>query len=268
MTNDTTIKHILFFGASRGCGLEAAVFLLQDPVNYLTLFLRNPEGLDERLKGNDRVKTVSGDCFDIESVRTAFQSIGAPVDTVIFSIGSRNLDFKQNPFRPPIVPAKITERCISNIIPLLREQSEQTGVHARLVAVSSSGLGPIGHRELPLVMRPMYSWMLHHPHADKIKLEGTVFHAAGLPHIDPEVEKDLQQDGLTHIASADEWRLREFILVRPAFLTNGDLTEKYRVDEHLVSYTVSRLDIGHFIATQCVGAEKTKWVNKAVTIGN
>ncbi|KAJ3181717.1 hypothetical protein HDU87_000735 [Geranomyces variabilis] len=262
---------VLLFGASRGCGLEAAVQLVERGY-ACTVFLRDPNALDARLKAADPalVSVIKGDAFKADDVRAAFESIQGGPDIVVTSIGGRPA-FGQNVFSPPLVPEKICERASQILLPALQKSTiEQRGGKAiRLIVVSSSGLGKVGHQELPMAMKPMYGWMLKHPHADKEQLELAVYHAAGLKHPDPSIEAHASAaiSPAAEGANTATATLQEFIMVRPAFLTDGPRTEgKYKADPHLVSWTVSRADIGQFIAKECVDKD-SKWLNQAVTVG-
>ncbi|TPX69380.1 hypothetical protein SpCBS45565_g02412 [Spizellomyces sp. 'palustris'] len=259
----------LLFGASRGCGLEAAFELLTSG-HDVTLFLRNVNVIESHprvqslpVDQRSRLHTVKGDAFVKEDVEGAFDSIGSDLGTVLFSIGGK--PSFANPLAPKLEPAEVCERGIGVVLPVLKAYGEEYGVQPRLVVVSSSGLGTVGHAELPLIMKPMYSWLLKEPHADKEKLEAHVYHAAGLTHPDATIDQSTQTSLHTQSLPQPGW-LKEFVIVRPAFLTDGPCTQNYRADEHLKTYTISRADIGHFIGKACVG-EGCTWVNKAVTVG-
>jgi hypothetical protein len=62
-----------------------------------------------------------------------------------------------------------------------------------------------------------------------------------------------------------DW-LPDLVVVRPALLTDGAETAMYRAAERLSCYSISRRDVGHFIATQALGQEDA-WRGKAVVVG-
>ncbi|KAJ3148947.1 hypothetical protein HDU86_007305 [Geranomyces michiganensis] len=260
--------HVLLFGASRGCGLEAAVQLVERG-HAVTLFLRNPNSLDARLKNADPalVSVVKGDALNADNVRAAFESIPGGPDIVVTSIGARP-SFQNFSFRLDV--ERICERASAILLPALQRSTveQRGGQPIRLIVVSSSGLGKIGHQELPFALKPMYSWFLHSPHADKEQLELAVYHAAGLSHPDASIEAHAHSAAAAaEGAKPSTPTLQEFVMVRPALLTDGPRTEgKYKADPHLVAWTVSRADIGQFIASECI-AKDSKWVNQAVTVG-
>ncbi|KAI8922129.1 hypothetical protein DFJ77DRAFT_445428 [Powellomyces hirtus] len=251
---------VLLFGASRGCGLESAVQLVEAG-HSVTLFLRDPSKLDARLSSDKinsgLVATVKGDAFNAEDVRAAFKSVDGGPDMVVTSIGGTPV---MSGLSLRLEPPKICERAVDILLPIMKESVQKRGKPIRLTVLSSSGLGKIGHQELPLPMKPLYSWVLKEPHADKEQLELKVYHAAGLKHPDASIEANTKSE-----PTAEPW-LSEFILVRPALLTDGARKGIYRADEHLKAWTISRADVGHFVATECI-KPATQWLNKPVTIG-
>ena len=47
--------------------------------------------------------------------------------------------------------------------------------------VSSTGLTKASHENLPFLFKPLYSWLLQMPGADKLGLERILHHVAGKP---------------------------------------------------------------------------------------
>ncbi|KAJ2781788.1 hypothetical protein H4R18_002649 [Coemansia javaensis] len=120
--------------------------------------------------------------------------------------------------------------------PLLLEairESRDRGSWPRIVMVSSTGVDSM--RDVPLVLRPLYALLLRTPHRHKAAAEAAI-RASGVP----------------------------YTLVRPALLTHGPRTAKYRAGPDVAGYTVSRSDVAHFVLEQCVEADK--WPNGAVAI--
>lgn len=123
--------------------------------------------------------------------------------------------------------------------------------------ISSNGLGDQGHADLPLTLKPLYGWLLKEPHEDKVEMEKEVHAAAGIQHV------DFNPDG------NNEGRLGNVVIVRPALLTDGVAKGEegaVRAGERLEKcWTVSRKDVGWFVAGECLTGDK--WKNKGVTIG-
>ena len=109
---------------------------------------------------------------------------------------------------------------------------ERNGVR-RLIVVSAFGVGD-SHREAPLVPRIMYRLLLGDIFADK-----------------KAAEEDLKR-------SSVDW-----IVAYPVMLTDGPLTARYRVGEHLELSgmpKVSRADVAHFVLSQLEGRDYVRKV--------
>jgi hypothetical protein len=149
------------------------------------------------------------------------------------------------------------------------------GAQPRIIAVSSSGLGEAGNKALPLVHRIAYPLLIDAPHRDKLGLEVVLSRASG--HLDDwmSLSQPIAPDVLSagwdravNLPGAGE--LPNAVLVRPAWLTDGPATEKYRVVDgqgDRKCKTVSRNDVAHFIAEQVVPRWE-QWKGKAVTLAN
>jgi putative NADH-flavin reductase len=112
---------------------------------------------------------------------------------------------------------------------------EQAGVR-RLILMSAFGVGA-SSRDAPLIPRLFFRTLLREVFADKLAAEGLVRN------------------------SSLEWTL-----VYPVMLTNGPLTEKYRVGERLQLHgmsKISRADVAHFILEE---AERSAFVRKTAVI--
>jgi len=101
-----------------------------------------------------------------------------------------------------------------------------------IIGLSSTGILST-HDLLPFLLKPLYRWLLHKPHADKIAMENAI--ASYIPN--------------------------KWILIRGALYTDGKRTEKYRVGETEVGYTISRRDVADFIEKECIEG-KGKWLGK------
>lgn len=72
------------------------------------------------------------------------------------------------------VPNLVTQ-CFLNVVYIIPPHTSP-----RIVAISSSGLTKRGHKvALPLLLKPMYLWLLAVPHKDKIGMERAIAHSAG-----------------------------------------------------------------------------------------
>jgi putative NADH-flavin reductase len=127
----------------------------------------------------------------------------------------------------------LIERCMQIIVPAM----EQAGVR-RLILLSAFGVGA-SSRAAPLIPRIFFRTLLREVFADKLAAEELVR------------------------KSALEWTF-----VYPVMLTNGPLTESYRVGERLKlrgMSKVSRADVAHFILEE---AEKGAFVRKVAVVSD
>lgn len=171
----------------------------------------------------------------------------------------------------------------------------------RLISVSSMGLGQKGHQELPFMLKWFYGSFLKIPHDDKLEMERLIIGASGKGNEYIGLEKDENEQGwledfiseyhlmnscLNNLDLSVCWirlnRALAFLkklmlirtlslslsVVRPSLLTDGKETTSYRASERVPSaYTISRADVGHFIANKCLpGLEEFK--NRAVVVSN
>ena len=60
----------------------------------------------------------------------------------------------------------VTVKAIMTLLPVLKFQTEKLNRSVRLIIVSSMGLGK-SHQDLPLLLKPVYGWLLHNPHQNK-----------------------------------------------------------------------------------------------------
>lgn len=169
--------------------------------------------------------------------------------------------------------------CTRSMLNLIRtvpaEQMKPTP--PRLIVVTSNGLDRTGHAALPLVYKPMYSFLLKGPHADKIGLERVTEHASGRVWLVDAEQVGEQILPVGWAAGAGErGRFQDVLVVRPALLTDGPCRadaakevgkQAYRAEELVLkkAYNVSRRDVAHFIAEQAL-KDWDRWNGKCVCI--
>ncbi|KAJ7680597.1 hypothetical protein DFH06DRAFT_973813 [Mycena polygramma] len=249
--------NILAFGASQNIGYYAAVRLLEQGVT-ITFLLRRPTVFDndatiQKYLKNGNVRIVAGDATKEADTRRAWIEAGAvDVCTGGYPNFSVTKGFVLNPH-------DLVSCCMLNV---LCTMPTNTAPQPKFVIISSSGLTPVGHAALPIMLRPVYA-MIDGPHKDKICMERVVSHCAGwgwddktdgVPVTDILPAGWAQRDGLPALGS-----LKHVLVIRPALLTDGkcvadELAAKgkskqpYRVSEkELGAYTISRKDISHFM---------------------
>ncbi|KAJ2348628.1 hypothetical protein GGF43_004536, partial [Coemansia sp. RSA 2618] len=117
----------------------------------------------------------------------------------------------------------VEETGIVSIIEIVKETRASS--LPRLIMVSSAGVGT--NDDVPWVLRPVVSTLLRTPHRHKSVAEAAI-KESGIP----------------------------YTIVRPAWLTNGELTKEYRAGVGNRGYTISRKDVAHFVLEQCVLEDK------------
>lgn len=105
----------------------------------------------------------------------------------------------------------------------------------RVVTVTSMGVGD-SYPHLSFLTKQFVDWVINAPIQDKNKQEAMITS-----------------------------ELKNWVLVRPGGLNNGEATGKINAGFDIGSGTISRADVAQFILNECL-AEDTKWLNKAVTI--
>lgn len=176
-----------------------------------------------------------------------------------------------------INPPNITTKAILNVLCEMPDSMPRP----KIIAVTS--IGVTKDSPIPLVYKPLYAYLLRGPHADKLGLERALAHASGRTWNDKEPRED--------ITTVDEvkWQDRaglppsgslEVLVIRPPMFvefkqkgapppaaatsqpssgegepeTEKQEEMKYRVGGPELSgtYTISREELGHFIAENAV----------------
>lgn len=169
------------------------------------------------------------------------------------------------------------------IIPQRPLQHAATRARTKVHLRQSTGLTKASHENLPILFKPLYSWLLQIPHADKLGLERILHHVAGKPWADPEPEPEIMNGGA---GGGVEWKsrsglpaagsMKNWIVVRPALLTDGKCEadkegkkeKAYKIVEGdgYKGYIVSRADIAHFIVEEAI-LHWDQWMGKILAVG-
>jgi hypothetical protein len=157
--------------------------------------------------------------------------------------------------------------CTSAMRVLSKVVAEAQPNAPKILIVSSTGLTPQSKRVMPLLLRPLYGWILHHAHADKRGLESILFHAMGKEYEQGQTpgEPILKPDWKSELP-AEGWA-KHAVVIRSAWLTDGEERGVYRatVGDRYAWY-VSRRDVGHFIAEELT-PNWEKYDGNIVTVG-
>ncbi|EJU01196.1 hypothetical protein DACRYDRAFT_116982 [Dacryopinax primogenitus] len=258
-------QNVLFIGASRGCGFYAALPVLKAG-RRATFLLRNPDTLTSNPEfqaltpeQQQNAILVKGDAYVRDDIVRAVDRAGEGMDTVVFSLGVRPSAWPKITWSRGIIldPSQPCARAIAILLSVLQDLN-RPGL--RLVIISTMGLGE-KYKELPFLLRGLfYGWLLKDAHIDKEALEYLSLRSSKYPtpaHTPPEVAIPSSAASLR-----SDW-LDELVIVRPALYTDGnEVPEKVRAAPVVKgSYTISRKDVGGFIARECLKGEN-KWIGE------
>ncbi|TGZ78601.1 hypothetical protein EX30DRAFT_309848, partial [Ascodesmis nigricans] len=197
-----------------------------------------------------------GSITDFFAVQSTLQNC----NTIILSIDGAP-QFLPNPLRPTLDQPEICHIAITTILTVLTNLITSSGATYNprvLVALSSTGTSHV--RDVPLLLRPLYAWLLPVAHADKREMEREI---------------DMVPDGV----------LRGWVVVMPALLTDGGEPGEVKVragwemkraeevggrwggvEGVAVGYTVSREDVGAWVFKEVVEREERGWWEKKVRL--
>jgi len=269
--------NVLILGGSRNVGYYAAQRLLAKGAT-VTFLLRNKATFDndESIKpyiASGKVRIVPGDALNEEDVRQAWkvaaEGVSGHVDTLLFTVGSRPKFSLTKGFTldPPILCTRGMLNVLSTM-PL-------TDPQPKVILVSSAGMGKRSHAALPLLLKPLFGYLLAVPHEDKLGMERVVAHAAGWMWTHEEPKQTILPEGWQKQLPEPGF-LKDVLVLQPTLFIGekcvGDEGKKngkapYRAADHDLpgAYTISRKDVAHFIVEG--GMEHwDEWKGKSVRL--
>lgn len=204
---------------------------------------------------------IQGDIRDVQAVarvlnpQPASKTSTKPLYLIISGIGRPPI-FSPNPFSPTFDDPTVCQDAITTIFAALRTLPPSLPKPV-LAALSTTGISS-RVRDVPLLMTPLYHWLLAVPHKDKKEMEA------------------LLQAEVAKPANNKCRAIKDFVIVRPSLLTDGARlgTNKIRVGTEggeiaspAVGYTISREDVGGWMFDQLVeGQGREKYAGKMVSI--
>lgn len=184
---------------------------------------------------SDHLHITKGDSLDLEAVKGPLVLNGRPADIIVSGLGT-------TPSRQEIT---LCENSAKNIIAALEEL--QLPTKPLLVALSTTGIYQDSNtpRDVPYLMKPMYSMMLHQVHADKARMEKTI--------------EDHHNGGESVISG--------FVMPKPSMLLDGEAKsihdpKKIKVgqaDSPAVGYVIRRDDVGYWMFENLIHGDGSKW---------
>ncbi|PWY96133.1 hypothetical protein BO94DRAFT_529545 [Aspergillus sclerotioniger CBS 115572] len=222
---------VAFFGATGGC-LNACLALALQAGYHCTALARTPSKLHDLLHQHnvsdsaieDYLTITQGNVTDIQAVQQTLHHNGRPVDLIISGIGGKpRFDCV---FKPTLDNPTVCQDATRTILAAAQSSSRKP----RLVAISTTGLS--NKRDIPVMMMPLYHWLLKVPHEDKKVMEGQIV---------AEMEKPVAERAIDN-----------YLLVRPSLLVdgNGDGLAKIKTGTDTnpaIGYVICRRDVGLWI---------------------
>ncbi|KAM5343767.1 hypothetical protein ACJ41O_012304 [Fusarium nematophilum] len=216
------------------------------------------EGVSEEILQN-RLVIVKGSSRD----RPAVVDLLRNDPEIIFSGITSTPKFSFNPFRPIAMnDATITGDSASAVVDALRELKSTGSLSNSPVFAPISSTGHSSRRDQPLLLIPLYWWLLPIPQADTAVLEKVVREAAK--------ERDSPLGG--------------YVMLRPPLLTHGQMkgikslrvgwiweddvfnTKDEKESGIEVGYTISRLDLAKWMFEELVQGDVQRWKGKCVNL--
>ncbi|KAL8734410.1 MAG: hypothetical protein Q9181_003231 [Wetmoreana brouardii] len=260
---------VAFFGATGGSTLACLALALK--AGYTCSALSRSSSklqtlLLERQVSQSTIDThltiIQGDIRDAQSVSKTLSpqpkpntpSTNRPTVHLIISGIGRPPIFSPNPLSPTFDDPTVCQDAIRTILTAL-SILPSSSKKPMLVALSTTGISSQA-RDVPILMMPLYHWLLAVPHKDKQEMESLLLAEVAKP--------------------AQERAIENFIAVRPSLLTDGARlgTDKVRVGEEIdgaanpaVGYTISREDVGGWVFDELLeGRGRDKYAGKLVSI--
>jgi hypothetical protein len=231
---------------------------VRTPSKLISLLTSAPHNISQ--SALDLLLTIVQGSSTDQSALTSLLKFGPTL--VISSVGAAPI-FQASIRSPMIVdqPTICTDS-MQTLLDALHTEGENGSPLPRLHVVSMTAIGlSKKHRDMPFLLRPMYSYLLPVPHRDKRNLEqlgvnelnkaGGVL--AGFTSIKAPLLTDGKEKGMSKIKVA--WKYAE--------AQNGVEKEP----KNAVGYSISKADVGRWLFETLVnGKDSQNWSGKSVTI--
>ncbi|KPM41967.1 hypothetical protein AK830_g4577 [Neonectria ditissima] len=236
-------KTVAFIGASFGVGLSALKHTLAAGHKCIAL-CRTPSRLTDVISPseNPNLQVIQGNAHDLAAVsRCLTKEDGTIVDEIVSTIGGKPILHKLTNDDPHVCGKGMAT--LLEALAQLRRSGAPGG--PPIVVCSSTGMSRFG-RDVPVLMMPLYGYLLEVQKADKRVME----------------------DGLVDSGE-------DFTIVRASLLVNGETDAPVRVgledpkigrEVDVIGYTISREDAGKWVAENLVLKREEKYVNKIAVV--
>ncbi|ESK95119.1 hypothetical protein Moror_13851 [Moniliophthora roreri MCA 2997] len=258
--------NVFSIGAARNIGYYSSIRLL-DAGCTVTFLLRTPSVFDgdeviNKYVASGKVTLVKGDALTKSDVERGWAEAAkyGKVDLLLFTVGGTpHFSFRKGFI---VEPHDLVTRCMLNALCTIPKDSPLP----KVVTVTSTGLTRSSHAALPMLLKPLYAYLLAVPHHDKIGVERLLHHCAGWSWKEAKANADhvLGANWLETPGLPERGSLEGVLIVRGAMFTDGESMAEskgkkkgYRVTDSELpgAWTISRKDVAHFI----VDALLNKW---------
>ncbi|PYI09733.1 hypothetical protein BO78DRAFT_21934 [Aspergillus sclerotiicarbonarius CBS 121057] len=222
---------VAFFGATGGC-VKACLVLALQAGYHCTALARTPSKLHDLLLKNkvsestiaEYLTITQGNVADIDAVQQTLNANGRPVDLIISGIGGKPR------FERSLKPTLDNPTVCQDATRAILAAAQLSPRKPRLVVISTTGLS--NKRDVPVMMMPLYHWLLKVPHEDKKVMEDQI--VAEMQK--PETERAIDN----------------YLIVRPSLLVDGDGDGLPKLKtgsdtNPAIGYAICRCDVGLWI---------------------
>ncbi|KAF6763637.1 hypothetical protein DFP72DRAFT_955797 [Ephemerocybe angulata] len=274
--------NVFAVGASRNIGYHSALRLLAKGAT-VTFLLRSPGVFDadtliqEHIKSG-KVRLVQGDALNASNVRAAWAeaSKDSPVDVLLYTVGAVGGSF--HPLKGVVIdPPNLVTQALTTVLCSMPKST--TTPPPKVIVVTASGVSRSSRKKTPLLLMPLYGYMISGPLQDKLGTERIAGHCAGWewnPADGEPAAEVLNGDWKATEGLPAPGSLEDTVVLRPALLTDGECLADAAAEQgkalpyrcgpgEVGGYTVSRKDCAHFIVEGILQEWET-WGGKQLSI--
>ncbi|KAH9917627.1 uncharacterized protein B0H18DRAFT_1123504 [Fomitopsis serialis] len=245
--------NVFSIGASRNIGYHAARRLLAKGAT-VTFLLRSTSVFDNNQEIQAHIRAGTARLVKGDALKAEDGAKDGTIDLVIFTVGGLPSFQMTKGFL--VNPPNLCAQSFLNLVITMPASLRRPSAQPRFIAVSSIGLSHAAHAELPLLLKPLYGYALHQPHADKLAMEWVIAHCAGWEwaHETPTGILSADWTSLPGLPAFGE--LEHVVGIRAALLTsgackadkkkNGKVPYRQKDCELGDGYTISREDVAHY----------------------
>ncbi|KAG9237411.1 hypothetical protein BJ875DRAFT_481338 [Amylocarpus encephaloides] len=255
MSFQTLPRTVAMFGSTGGTGIAALKHALANG-SHVNALVRTPAKLSDLLA--EYPNTLHLTQADMSSLPDIKRTLIDPLtkNAVPFIISSLGMNAVQSGIKLKFEGSHTL--CYDGALAIVNalQELQNEGLvpfQPRIVLLSTTGISKMG-RDVPVVMLPMYNWMLQIPHEDKEKMESLMIYGAG--------------------------RDRRWVMIRPSFLVENPAKglaairsscevpglSKKEQEPVAMGYAISKEDVGQWIVERLVKEDGVKFDNKMVSL--